>query len=406
MKSKAAEKTLAPKEGSPQEAAGLLELADRIAPVVEAGAAESEARREMTGAVFKTLLGAGFYRLLLPRSVGGFEVPPSLFSRIIERIARADGSAAWCLGQAGGCAMAAAHLEPEAAKEIFEPPRAVLAWGAGPRGQALSVEGGYEVTGTWLFASGGRQANWMGAHVPLCEADGTPRQSEDGKPLVRTMLFPAEEAKLIDVWHVMGLRATGSDNYSVEGLFVPQARSFVLDGQPHPTQKGVAYRFPITLVYGASFAGVALGLARGLLEAFIELAKAKVPQKQSKTLRDSPVIQVQVAQAEAKLGSARMYLWGTLEEIEADLLADGQRSLTAGQRMRIRLAATHGIHQAKEAADIAYRAAGSTAIFENDAFERRFRDIHAVTQQIQARHTQLETVGQYLLGLTDDPGNY
>ena len=402
MKPKPAE-TLA---GGTGKTVDLLELANSIAPVIEAGAAESEARREMTGTVFDTLLDAGLYRLLLPRSVGGFEVSPSLFSKVIERIARADGSAAWCLGQAGGCAMAAAHLEPPVAKELFEPPRAVLAWGAGPRGQALAVEGGYEVTGTWLFASGGRQANWMGAHVPLCEADGTPRLSEDGKPLVRTMLFPAAEAKMTDVWHVMGLRATGSDNYSLKGLFVPHGRSFVLDGQPHPTQQGVTYRFPITLVYGASFAGVALGLARGLLEAFIELAKAKVPQKQTKTLRDSPVIQMQVAQAEAKLGSARMYLWRSLEEIEADLLASGQMSLSAEQRMRIRLAATHGIHQAKEAADIAYRAAGSSAIFENDAFERRFRDIHAVTQQIQARHTQLETVGQYLLGLTDDPGNY
>lgn len=302
--------------------------------------------------------------------------------------------------------MAAAHLEPEVAREIFEHPRAVLAWGAGPRGQAIAVEGGYEITGTWLFASGGRQANWMGAHVPLCEPDGTPRHAEGGKPLARTMIFPAAEAKFTDVWHVMGLRATGSDNYSVEGLFVPQGRSFVLDGQPHPSQQGVLYRFPITLVYGAGFAGVALGLGRGLLESFIELAKAKVPQKQSKTLRDSPVIQVLVAQAQAKLASARMYLWRTLEEIEAESLAGGQGPLTADQRMRIRLAATNGIHQAKEAADIAYRAAGSTAIFENDAFERRFRDIHAVTQQIQARHTQLETVGQYLLGLNDNPGNY
>ena len=205
-----------------RETAGLLELAGRIAPVIEAGTAESEARREMTGAVFKTLLDAGFYRLLLPRSVGGFEVPPSRFSQLIERIARADGSAAWCLGQAGGCAMAAAHLEPEVAKEMFEPARAVLAWGAGPRGQALSVEGGYEISGTWLFASGGRQANWMGAHVPLCEADGTPRHDGDGKPLVRTMLFPAAEAKLTDVWHVMGLRARGATIIRWRGYSSPR----------------------------------------------------------------------------------------------------------------------------------------------------------------------------------------
>ncbi|MCZ6645036.1 MAG: acyl-CoA dehydrogenase family protein [SAR324 cluster bacterium] len=389
-----------------QKTADPLELANRLAPVIEAGAAESEARRELTPAIFDALLEAGFYRLLLPRSVGGYELTPSRFSEVLERIAMADGSTAWCLGQAGGCAMAAGHLPPQIAQEIFAPRRTVLAWGAGPSGQALSVEGGYEVSGTWMFASGGRQADWLGAHVPLCEPDGTPRRAEGGKPLVRTMLFPAHEAQFSDVWHVVGLRATGSDNYSVNHLFVPGERSFVLDGEADPSQTGVLYRFPITLVYAGGFAGVALGLARGMFDALIELAKNKVPHKQTKTLRDNSFIQVQVALAEAKLGSARIYLLRTLEEVQAEVQASDGRGLSAGQRMRIRLATTYGIHQAKEAADIAYRAAGSTAIFEHDRFERRFRDLHAVTQQIQARHTQLELVGQYLLGVTTEPGNY
>ncbi len=383
-----------------------LDLADRIAPVIEAGAAESESLRELSPAVFEALLEAGFYRLLLPRSVGGHELSPSRFSEVLERIASADGSTAWCLGQIGGCAMAAGHLSLKVAQEIFGPRRAVLAWGAGPRGRAVAVQGGYEVTGTWMFASGVRQANWLGAHAPLCEPDGTPRVAEGGKPLVRTLLFPAAEAKMSDVWHVMGLKATGSDNSSVDPLFVPQERSFEMEGEPDPSQPGVLYRFPIPLVYAASFAGVAFGLARGMLDALIDLAKSKVPQKLDRTLRDSAVIQMQVAQAEAKLGSARMYLLRSLEEIEESVRSSDLHALTTDQRMRIRLASTYGIHQAKEVADIAYRAAGSTAIFEQDKFERRFRDIHAVTQQIQARHTQLETVGQYLLGVTSDPGNY
>jgi alkylation response protein AidB-like acyl-CoA dehydrogenase len=383
-----------------------LELADRLAPVIEAGAAESEARRQLAPAVVEALLEAGMYRLLLPRSLGGHELLPSRFSRVMERIAAVDGSTAWCLGQTGGCAMAAGHLEPQAAREIFGPPRAVLAWGAGPKGQAVEVKGGYDVTGSWMFASGGHQANWLGAHVPLCEPDGTPRKSESGAPLVRTMLFPAEQATMSDAWHVMGLKATGSDSYSLQHLFVPQARTFVLDGQPHASQPGVLYRFPITLVYAAAFCGVAFGLARALLEALIELARTKVPQKRSQTLRDSPVIQLQVATAEATLGSVRMYLWRSLEEIEEELAASGAPQLSAAQRMRIRLASTYGIHQAKAAADIAWRAAGSTAIFESDRFERCFRDLNTVTQQIQARQTQLETVGQFLLGAADNPGNY
>ena len=382
-----------------------LEVANRIAPAIEADAGEAELRRELTPAIFDILLDAGFYRLLLPRSVGGFELPPSRFSAVLERIATADGSTAWCLGQTGGCAMAAGHLSPKVASEIFGPRRAVLAWGAGPKGRAVGVQGGFEVTGTWMFASGGRQANWLGAHVPLFDPDGSPRQAEDGTPLVRTMLFPAEEAEMTDIWHVMGLKATGSDNYSVDHLFVPHERTFELEGEPDPSQTGVLYRFPITLVYAAGFACVAFGLARAMLDAFIGLAKSKVPQKKQATLRDSAVVQMQVAQAEAKLGSARMYLLRSLEEIEASLLVQDRQQLTTDQRMRIRLAATHGIHQAKEVADIAYLAAGATAIFEDGKFERRFRDIHAVTQQIQARLSQFETVGQYMLGLTSNPSN-
>lgn len=386
--------------------AELLALADEIAPVIEEQAPESEAQRCWTETAFQALLNGGLYRLLLPRSVGGSEVLPSGFSQVLERIARADGSAAWCLGQTGGCSMSAALLAPEVAREIFEDPRAVLAWGVGPAGQAVAVEGGYRVSGTWPFSSGGRQANWMGAHVPVCGPDGAPRKNDDGSPLVRTVLFPAHEAKWTDLWHVMGLKATGSDSYSVDGLFVPHERSFVRDAAPHASQDGVTFRFPIVLVYAAGFAGVALGIARGMLEAFIDLAKHKVPQKLTVALRDSPIMQLQVAQAEAKLESSRMYLWRSLEEIEAELLASGRGSLTAAQRMRVRLASTHGIHQAKEVGDSAFRAAGSTAIFQNGPFERRFRDLHAVTQQIQARYSQFELVGQYLLGVTDDPGNY
>jgi alkylation response protein AidB-like acyl-CoA dehydrogenase len=118
------------------------------------------------------------------------------------------------------------------------------------------------------------------------------------------------------------------------------------------------------------------------------------------------VVQVQVAQAEATLGAASLYLWRSLEEIEAELAASGRPALSAAQRMRIRLASTTGIHRAKEAADLAYRAAGATAIFESNPFERRYRDLHAVTQQIQGRFSHLETVGQFLLGVTDNPGNY
>jgi alkylation response protein AidB-like acyl-CoA dehydrogenase len=383
-----------------------LALAEACAPQIESAAAETEAIRELAPSVVKALLDGGLYRMLLPRTLGGFELPPSRFVRVIERIARADASTAWCLCQTSGCAMSGGHLEPHEARAIFGPRRAVLAWGAGPKGRAVAVPGGYEISGTWLFASGSRQATWLGAHIPLCEPDGTPRHGADGKALQRTVIFPADQARITDVWHVMGLKGTGSDNYSVERMFIPEARTFLLEGQPHPTQIGVLYRFPITLVYAAGFASVAFGIARALFDSFVDLARNKVPHNQKDPLRDSPVTQMHVAQAEAKLASARTYLWRSLEDIEAELVSAGQRTLSPDQRMRIRLAATFGIHQAKEVADMVYRAAGSTAIFENGAFERRFRDLHAVTQQLQGRLAHYETVGQYLLGVVSDPSNH
>ncbi len=394
----------APRESSHGKDA--LALANRFAAEIEAQAGETETRRELSPAVFKILLDNGFYRMLLPEFVGGMELAPSRFVQVIERIARADGSTAWCLCQTSGCAMSGAYLSPEAAQEIFAPQRAVLAWGAGPKGRAVEMPGGYEATGTWMFASGGRQANWLGAHIPVFAPDGAPRQLPDGKPLVRTLVFPAQAAKMTDVWRVMGLKGTGSDNYAVERLFVPEAHTFVWDGEPHPSQQGLLYRFPITLVYAAGFASVAMGIARGMLDAFVDLARNKVPHNQKDTLRDSPVVQLHVAQAEAKWRSIRMYLVHTLELIEAAIRTDQQTALTADQRMQIRLASTFCIHQAKEVADVAYRAAGSSAIFESGKFERRFRDLHAVTQQLQGRLSHFETVGQYLLGITEDPPNH
>ena len=108
---------------------------------------------------------AGLFRLLLPRSSNGIETDPLTFFHVIETIARADGSTAWCLSQAGGCAMSAAYLDLPVAHAIFgNDPRAVVAWGPGPKVRAVECEGGYRVTGVWSFNSGGRHATWLGAH--------------------------------------------------------------------------------------------------------------------------------------------------------------------------------------------------------------------------------------------------
>ncbi len=369
-----------------------------VAPAIAAMADEVEASRSLPPALLDALHGAGLFRTLLPRSCNGDETDPATYVRMLEAVAQQDASTAWCIGQASGCSMAAAYLEPNVAWEIWGgDPRAALAWGAGPQGTAKVAAGGYVVTGTWGFASGGRHATWLGGHCRVLELDGSLRLDPGGEPAERTMLFRKAEADMRDTWQVMGLRGTGSDTYSVAALFVPDAYSVCRDTDAERRQFGALYRFTTTHLYAAGFAGVALGIARGALEALVEVARGKTPSATTRGLRDSPVVQSQVAQAEAKLRAARALLLTTLHEAWDEALRTSALSLDT--RMSIRLASTYAIHQAKEVTSTAYQEAGATAIFQSNPFERRFRDAHSVSQQVQARTTHFETVGQHLLGL-------
>jgi indole-3-acetate monooxygenase len=377
-----------------------LARARALAPLLDRCAEAVEAERCLVPALLDGLHDAGLFRLILPRVLDGGEVDPVTFVEVVEEIAKTDGSAAWCLCQAGGCAMTAAYLSPEVAHEVFGDRRAVLAWGPGPDARAVAVDGGYRVTGTWSFASGCRHATWLGGHCPVVTPEGQPRRRADGRREERTMLFPAARAELVDVWHVSGLRGTGSDAFTVTDLYVPHAYSVSRDDPAERRQPGPLYCFPAGSLYASGFAGVAMGLARAMLDAFVELARDKTPRGGRRTLRDNHVVQSQVAQSEARLRSARMFLLASLAEIWGDVGRSG--ALALEQRMTIRLAATYAIHQARDVADTVYAAAGSSAIFTAGAFERRFRDMHAVTQQLQGRASHFETVGQFLLGLEPD----
>jgi alkylation response protein AidB-like acyl-CoA dehydrogenase len=322
----------------------------------------------------------------------------------MEIIARADASTAWCIGQASGCSMSAAYVEPEVAHRIWDPDNAALAWGAIIPGQVAEVvDGGYRVTGSWPFASGGRHATWFGGHCRVRERDGTMRALPDGSPYERTMLFPSSAITMAPNWQVMGLRGTGSDTYSVTDLFVPGAFTVRRDRdeERRALGHGSLYRFTTTHAYATGFASVALGIARGMLDDFVTLAGGKTPMATGRMLRDSPVLQSGLAQAEGKWRAARAGLHTALREAQAQV--DTGASMITEHKVAIRLAATYAIHQAKEVADFAWAEAGATAIFESQPFERRFRDIHAVTQQVQARRNHFETVGQHLMGLAPNP---
>ncbi|MGH7055338.1 MAG: acyl-CoA dehydrogenase family protein [Stellaceae bacterium] len=377
-----------------------LAAARALAPLLAAEADEIERRRELTEPVLAALIERGLFRLLLPKALGGAELPPAEFVAVIEEVARYDASTAWCLGQANGCAMTAAFLAPEAAQEIFGPPGSVVAWGPPGPAECRAAPGGYRLSGSWSFASGSHHATWLGAHVPVVAPDGTPRRRPDGGAILRTLLFPKAAARMSDIWHVVGLRGTGSDMYAVSDLFVPERHAVLRDPAAAPRRGGALYRFSASTLYSAGFAGVALGIARSVFAAFVELARDKIPRGARRTLRDDNVIQSEVAQAEARLSSARAHLLGALADIWCEVCGTG--GLTQDHTVTIRLASTWAIHQSRDVVESLYHAAGATAIFAGQPFERRFRDIHAVAQQYQGRQAHFETVGQVLLGLPAD----
>ncbi|WP_441238878.1 acyl-CoA dehydrogenase family protein [Bradyrhizobium sp. 930_D9_N1_4] len=372
----------------------LVERARAVAPLIAGEADEIERTRRLTPAVVNALIENGLYRALLPQSLGGAEAPIETFMQMQEEIAKADASTAWCLGQCSVCAMIAASLDHETAHEIFNTAPGILAWGAIAH-EARAVEGGYRVTARWDFASGSRQASWLGAHVRILNADGTPRKNADGSPEVRTILFPAASATLHDVWQAIGLAGTGTDSYEVADLFIPERFTAFRDVPHALIEKAPLYKIGTGSTFSLGFAAVSLGVARATLDAAIALARGKHQSLTVNAMRDNQAVQGLIGRTEGDLRAARAYLYATANAMWRDLVATGEFS--AAHRSAVRLAATWTIHQSAKVVDTAYHMAGATAVFRKHPFERRFRDMHAIAQQIQARDTHYEDVGKAIL---------
>jgi alkylation response protein AidB-like acyl-CoA dehydrogenase len=378
---------------------GLIERARALAPLIARDADEIERTRRLTQPVVAALIENGLYRVLLPQGLGGAEAPPEIFMQMLEEVAKADASTAWCLGQCAVCAMTAAYLDPDAAQEIFAAPDGILAWGAIAH-QVQAVPGGYRATARWDFASGSRQASWLGAHVRIVEADGTPRLKPNGAPEVRTILFPVTSATLYDVWDVIGLSGTGTDSYSVDNLLIPEKFAALRDDPTALREKGPLYRLSTYTMFGLGFAAVSLGVARATLDAAIDLARGKASFG-IKAMRENNAVQGAIGRTEGNLRAARAYLYAAAGEVWRDLTRTG--NVTDEHRSALRLASTWTIHQAASVVDAAYHMAGATAVFSANKFERRFRDMHAIAQQIQARDTHYEDVGKAILGNSSEP---
>ncbi len=359
--------------------------AESIAVKIAAAADDIDAERELPAALADEMKALGLFRLLVPRSVGGEEMDWLEYLDAVRTIAYADASAGWCFNQGSVFATTCCRAPEALAEEVWSDPRTVVANGP-PQGsvQATPTAGGYLLSGQWMFSSGCRHANWMAALV-----------AGHGQP-PRLHLLPREDVELVDVWHVKGLRGTGSFSFRTRDRFVPEARTMRLDVPPR--EPGPIYVIPQGLLFACGFGCVALGNARAGLDATIELCSDKRPRFGSRPLCEEPVIQQQIGRAEALWQAAKALLFEAAGEVWRSVQEKGRISM--GERIQLRMAGTHAIRQSADVVDLAYNLSGSTAIFADRAIQRRFQDAHVITQQVQGRESHYETAGQYFLGLT------
>jgi alkylation response protein AidB-like acyl-CoA dehydrogenase len=376
--------------------ASLLDSANDLAGRAAAASGEIDRERRLVPELAADMARAGLFRMLVPASLGGSELDFPDYLNIVEVFAKANGSAAWCLNQNNVFATNSTRIPEQAARRIWGDPLAVVSNGPPtPDSLAVPVDGGYRLTGRWDFSSGIRHASWVAALAPVGPSLGSPMTDPD---LGVTLLIPRDEVEILDSWNVTGMRGTGSFSFTVNDMFVPTDRSY--GGDAAPRDDGPIYLIPTVLMFAAGFGTVALGIARSALDEAIVLTKIKTPVMTKELLADLAATQRQVGQAEAQWAAAR----ALLREAVADLWHGAQtdRQLTVDQRIRLRLAGTHAIRTSADVVDVAYNLAGATSVFADNPIQRRFQDVHVITQQAQGRMVHYDTAGKYFLGQNAD----
>ncbi len=368
--------------------------AEEIAPL----ATQIEAGRRLPAPAVDALVRAGVFKLLVPAAYGGSQAHPATMIAVIEAIARADGSAGWCTMVGATSGLMSVHLDEAVAREVYGPGDATTCGVFAPMGRATPAEGGYRVSGRWPFASGCEHSAWRMGGTMVMGANG-PELLPSGVPDVRSVLFRADETRVIDTWDTSGLRGTGSHDLEVTDVIVPRERTFsLLTG----AAKHAGYTLPFFGVLASGVAAVGLGIARAAIDTFVTMAQTKTPPGSKRTLAHRELVQMDVAKAEAKLRSARAFLFEAMEEATArgtDGL-DAPPSLLA--RARLRLAASHAAEESAAVVALAYQAGGGSAIYAKSPLQRQFRDAHVVTHHLMVSQTATTLAGRVLLGVESD----
>jgi alkylation response protein AidB-like acyl-CoA dehydrogenase len=369
-----------------------LEAITLLAPVIAEHRAAFDSQRRLPDFVFNALADAGLFHLWLPEALGGPELSPADFMTVVEAASALDGSVGWLVGNGGGMSRIGGYLPKPVARDFFSDPRAFVASATGAVGAAQKVEGGYCVTGRWPFGSGAHHAShFMG----LASTKGA--YGKDEPPLC--CYFDRRDVVVHDTWRVSGLRATGSCDFEVRNLFVPEQHTHLFLAH-RPTQDGIVYRLPSVSAFAWTVSVVPLGIVRGAMNAFVELASRKGRSGVSTLLRDRDIVQSNYGRADALHRAARAFLIDAMSELMAASAEEGQRLINA--RAVFRTACTHAAESAVRIADILAAEAGATAIFETSPIERFVRDVHAAVKHIAMTPNNYVVAGRLGLGL--DPG--
>ncbi len=294
----------------------------------------------------------------------------------------------------GGSGVFGGYLPSDAAREIYgSDPNVRMAGALRPFGEAVVVDGGYRVTGRWPLGSGCQHSPWIVGSCRIFDSAG-PRLLADGTPATRTLLFPVGDCEILDTWHSIGLRGTGSHDIVVADIFVPANRSFSF--RDPPVEPGPLYAMPSMTLLGAILAAVPLGIARHAIDILLGLAGTKIASRSRQSLREDVTMQAGLGRAEALLRSGRAFLYETLDEAW-QLVSSGQ-TLSVAQRAMPWLASTHAAIAAKEATELMFNAGGASSPYTSAGLERCMRDILAAGQHLTVAQSNYQMAGQALLG--------
>jgi alkylation response protein AidB-like acyl-CoA dehydrogenase len=369
-------------------------VAREISALARELAPETERQRRLADDLVSRLRTSGLMLAGAPREVDGLELAPGLALGCAEEIARGDASAGWCVSIAVTSSLLAAYLPAESRAELFDDPQGIAAGVWAPRGKARPVDGGVLVSGRWAYCSGIAHAEVFFAGCIIDDGD----DPTGAKPMPSVIAIPQDELEIVDTWHTLGLRGTGSHDAVADELFVPTARvSSLFDG---PVLDRPLYRFPVFGYFALSIGAAALGNARGTIDEFAALAADKVGLGSTRTLAERPATQAAVAEAESSLRAARAMYYEAIEA--AWNVAQGEEPMPVTLRNDLRLAATHAVRTSARVVRSMYDLGGGTAIYDDSPLQRRFRDAHTATAHFQVNAASRELPGRILLGQQAD----